>query len=84
MQPKGQTSHPNRTAAMNTSTQLQAARYELRFQSLFDEGRGYAFPCDEEGHVNIDTLSTKARLNYFYARTVIGREFSLPALRVLH
>jgi hypothetical protein len=69
---------------MNTATQLQAARYELRFQSLFDEGRGYAFPCDGDGHVDIDMLSAKARLNYFYARTVIGREFSVPALRVLH
>jgi hypothetical protein len=39
--------------------------YELRFQSLFDEGRAYAFPCDEAGHVDIDALSARARLNYF-------------------
>jgi len=57
------------------------ASYELRFRSLFDEGRGYAFPCDVEGHVDIDTLSERARLNYFYARTVIGREFTLPAVQ---
>jgi len=57
------------------------ACYELRFRSLFDEGRGYAFPCDVEGHVDIDTLSERARLNYFYARTVIGREFTLPAVQ---
>ncbi|HEV7915039.1 MAG TPA: hypothetical protein VGP22_14830 [Albitalea sp.] len=68
---------------MNTS--LQTTQYELRFQSLFNEGRAYAFPCDEAGHVDIDALGTKARLNYFYARTVIGREFSLPAVqRTLH
>ncbi len=67
---------------MNASP--QAARYELRFQSLFDEGRGYAFECDEAGHVNLDQLSERARLNYFYARTVIGREVTTPALRVLH
>jgi hypothetical protein len=70
------------------ATQLQTAqapaRYELRFQSLFAEGRGYAFACDEAGHVDIDALTEKARLNYFYARTVIGRELSVPALRVLH
>lgn len=65
---------------MNANAQT-AARYELRFASLFDEGRGLAFPCDEQGHVNIDALSDRARLNYFYARTVIGREFSMPAVR---
>ena len=62
-----------------------AAQYELRFQSLFDEGRAYAFPCDARGLVNIDALSERARQNYLYARTVIGREFSLPAVqRTLH
>jgi hypothetical protein len=59
----------------------QAARFELRFQSLFDEGRAYAFSCDETGHVDIDRLSARARLNYFYARTVIGREVAMPAVR---
>jgi hypothetical protein len=68
---------------MNTPFQTapEAARYELRFCSLFDEGRGLAFPCDAEGHVDLDTLSGRARLNYLYARTVIGREFSMPAVR---
>jgi hypothetical protein len=61
-----------------------AQRYELRFQSLFDEGRAYAFPCDAAGRVDLDSLSGHARLNYFYARTVIGREFAMPAVRVLH
>ncbi|HEX6703771.1 MAG TPA: hypothetical protein VF169_03340 [Albitalea sp.] len=63
---------------MNTQ---QQAGYELRFQSLFDEGRGYAFPCDAQGHVDMDALSDRARLNYLYARTVIGREFAMPAVR---
>ena len=61
---------------------LQDSRgYELRFQSLFDEGRAYAFPCDAQGHVDLDALSERARQNYLYARAVIGREFSLPAVR---
>ena len=59
----------------------ERAAYELRFQSILDEGRAYAFPCDAAGHVDLDALSDKARLNYFYARTVIGREFSMPAVR---
>ena len=55
--------------------------YELRFQSLFDAGRAYAFPCDAAGHVDMDALSESAKRNYLYARAVIGREFFLPAVR---
>jgi len=53
--------------------------YELRFQSLHDE-RAVAFPCDAAGRVDLDALSERARIAYFYARTVIGREFALPAV----
>lgn len=63
------------------SIATESAGYELHFQSLFNEGRSYAFPCDAEGHVDIDALCHKARLNYFFARTVIGREVSLPAVQ---
>jgi hypothetical protein len=59
--------------------------YELRFRSLFDEGRAYAFPCDAAGHVDMDALSERARLNYLYARAVIGREVAVPSvLPTLH
>ena len=67
--------------ADQTSSHAVIARYELRFASLFDEGRGLAFPCDAEGRVDLDALSNRARLNYLYARTVIGREFAQPAVR---
>jgi hypothetical protein len=60
------------------STQMQ---FELRFQNLFDSGRGYAFPCDPEGLVNLDQLSDRARNNYLYARAMVGRELSLPAVQ---
>jgi hypothetical protein len=63
------------------TAQAQAqARYVLRFQSLFHEGRAYAFPCDAQGHVDLDALSDKARNNYLYARAVIGREVAVPAV----
>lgn len=55
--------------------------YELRFRSLFNEGRALAFPCDADGHVDMNTLSQRALTNYLYARTVVGREFSLPAVQ---
>jgi hypothetical protein len=69
---------------MNTSplAHSQRGHYELRFRSLFDEGRGYAFPCDAGGQVDIDRLGEKARLNYFYARALVGREFSTPAVQL--
>ena len=56
-------------------------RFELRFQSLFDSGRGYAFPCDATGQVDLDGLSDRARNNYLYARAMVGRELAVPALR---
>ena len=60
---------------MNASSEFQ-----LRFQSLFDPGRGYAFPCDAQGHVDLDKLSERARNNYLYARAMIGREVGTPAV----
>jgi len=54
--------------------------FELRFQSLFHEGRALSFPCDSQGCVDMDTLSERALTNYLYARTVIGREFAMPAV----
>lgn len=55
--------------------------FELRFQSLFSEGRALAFPCDGSGHVSLDSLSERARMNYLYARAVVGREFAVPVVR---
>ena len=55
-------------------------QFQLRFQSLFDPGRGFAFPCDEHGQVDMDHLSERARNNYLYARAMIGRELSVPAV----
>lgn len=68
---------------MNTTSSISkpSASHVLRFTSLFDAGRGLVFPCDEAGHVELDALSNRARLNYFYARTVIGREFFIPAIQ---
>lgn len=56
------------------------ACFELRFESLFRPGHALAFPCDARGLVELDGLSDPARRNYFYARTVVGREFSNPAV----
>jgi hypothetical protein len=54
--------------------------FQLCFRSLFHSGRGYAFPCDPKGQVDLDHMSERARNNYFYARAMVGRELSPPAV----
>jgi hypothetical protein len=65
---------------MNTSHRhaTPSGRHELRFQSLFAEGRALAFPCDAQGRVDLDALSEPARRNYFHARGLVGRDFAFP------
>ena len=58
-----------------------AAGFEIRFQSLFNAGRALAFPCDDGGHVDLDAFSERTRLNYFFARAMIGREYATPQVR---
>ena len=70
---------------MNESSTFAAceARYELRFTGLFNRGRGYAFPCDAKGRVDVDDLSARARDNYFYARAVVGTELAAPIVALV-
>lgn len=60
--------------------QSMSSRFLLCFRSLFDSGRGFAFPCDGSGRVDLDDLSERARNNYFYARAMVGRELTVPAV----
>jgi hypothetical protein len=55
-----------------------ATAFEIRFRSLFHEGRALAFPCDSHGVVNLDEMGDKARNNYLFARGMIGREYAMP------
>lgn len=55
--------------------------WELRFDPLFGGQRGYAFPCDAVGHVDMDALSERTLHNYLYARAMMGRETSWPNVR---
>ena len=61
-------------------------QFQLRFQSLFQQGRGFAFPCNATGQVDLAHMSERARNNYFYARAMVGRELTVPAVEtaVLH
>ncbi len=60
---------------------LEPAGFELRFPSLFHPGRGLCFPCDREGHVDLDALSPRAMGNYLFARAMVGREYAHPAVQ---
>jgi hypothetical protein len=57
--------------------------FQLSFRSLFNSGRGFAFPCDERGTVNMDGMSEKARNNYLFARAVVGRDLCPPAIEAV-
>ena len=60
--------------------------FQLCFRPLFQSGRGFSFPCDPQGHVDLDQLSDKARNNYLFARAMVGRDLAVPAVEqaVLH
>lgn len=55
--------------------------FELCFSRLVGIGPALSFPCDAGGTVDLDKLAERARCNYLYARTVVGREFAMPAVR---
>jgi hypothetical protein len=54
--------------------------FELHFQSLHRPGDACAFPCSQAGSVDLDALSERARVSYFYARSTIGRDFARPEI----
>ena len=64
-------------------SETTSSQFQLCFRSLFHSGRGYAFPCDDSGLVDLDRLSDRARNNYLYARAMVGRELSVPAVEAL-
>ncbi|MEO6410572.1 MAG: hypothetical protein ABIO45_17730 [Burkholderiaceae bacterium] len=68
---------------MQATNPIAPPAYEIRFQSIFDEGRGLSFPCNAKGQVDLDVLSEHARANYLYARAVVGREYLAPAIAAI-
>lgn len=58
--------------------------HDLRYPSLFLSGRALQFPCDIDGHVEMDALSARALENYLYARAMVGREFAFPSVSPRH
>ena len=68
---------------MEAIMSIGVARFELRFQSLHRQGRGWAFPCNAQGEVDLDRLSERARNNYFFARALMGRDYAFPCVEAI-
>jgi hypothetical protein len=71
---------------MHTPSTPEATVYEIRFQSLFKEGRALAFPCDRNGQFDLDNAQPRLRDSYLFARAMMGREYAFPVVmrRDLH
>lgn len=58
------------------------SRYQLWFRPLPKSSSAVrAFGCDAAGHIDLDALSDAERGEYFFAKTLIGRDFERPAVR---
>ena len=67
---------------MNAAQPLPAPglRYNIRFESIRKERLALEFPCDAEGRVELDGLNDGARIDYLFARAVVGGEFRSPSI----
>ena len=68
------------------TTQIQitgnaTTTHELWFQSLFDGGRGFSFPCDGHGTVDTQSLSNRLSDTYLFVRSLVGHDFAMPRVR---
>ena len=54
--------------------------FEVHFRSLLRRGFELIFPCDGDGRVNLDALSDRAKVDYLFARAMVGREYAGPAV----
>ena len=63
---------------MDTANPSPATGFELLFVSLFDDGRGFSFPCDAAGRIDLDRLGDRARDSYDRACSAVGRDVAWP------
>ena len=54
--------------------------FDVHFRSLLRRGFELIFPCDGEGRVNLDALGDRAKVDYLFARAMVGREYAGPAI----
>lgn len=76
--------HHELSLSRTATQQAEPSAFTLLFRPLFHAGRGFAFPCDPQGRVDLDALSERARNNYFYARAMMGRELAYASVQREH
>jgi hypothetical protein len=64
----------------NTSAAPVAFSHSLRYVPLVAGRRGYVFPCDPTGRVELDCLSDMDRNDFLYAKHLVGMAFGVPCV----
>jgi len=75
-------SRDGRTGGENHPERSRLRSYQLIFAAL-RPGSPLAFPCDARGLVALDSLSARAKIDYLYARALVGRDFDGPQVVVM-
>lgn len=60
------------------------SHFELRFGSLHDPGRAYAFPCDRSGRIAFDRMPIRQVQSYLRVKERVGRDFAAPVVAQVH
>jgi hypothetical protein len=63
---------------------MTSLAYEIFYRPLADTQSTLRFPCDVQGHVDLDELSPEAVENYLFARAMVGRDYAMPAVVPQH
>lgn len=61
-------------------TTAAAGRHQLCFRPLAAAASPLRFRCDAAGQVDLDALDRRERLEYLYARALVGRDFVAPCV----
>jgi hypothetical protein len=56
--------------------------YALFFASLFDTGRGYAYPCRPDGRALVESFGPKLRDSFERAQRSVGIDLCQPVVRI--
>lgn len=76
-----QTSSPHPGAGAFTRPGVRTpCAFELTFRAMSPAHCSFSFACDECGRVSMDALCESSRVNYLYARKVIGHEVHAPVV----
>jgi hypothetical protein len=70
------------SSGQDDAARIPSGRFELRFASLFNPGRGLSFPCNGSGEVDVDAMSDQSRANLKRALSNVGVDYAVPMVIV--